>query len=179
VQRRLAILAALKALCFEILMSSKLKFSLLLIAGIVASAVAGAYISGCSPSAPTSDSTKVQTPEQTNRANYKSIPLETINSSQQGSDPRAIALEAFGNIESEGGLREVRVEYPQPNLAIVTIIQTGVLDDSIAGIRYRVELLPTVESAQTGKEWKIVWAGSQVKCYPGRGHQDWSTKECV
>lgn len=159
-------------------MASKLKFFFPVTAGMAATAVAGAYIIGCSPSAPTSNRVNLPT-QQTNRANYKFIPLETIKSSQPGSDPRAIALEAFSGIESEGRLRELRVEYPQPNLAVVIITQTGLLDDSIAGITYRVELISTSESAQTGKEWKIVWAGWQVKCYPGRGHQDWSTKECV
>jgi hypothetical protein len=159
-------------------MASKLKFFLAVTAGMAATAAAGAYIIACSPPAPTHNSVNAPA-QQTNRANYKFIPLETIKSSQQGNDPGAIALEAFSSMESESRLRELRVEYPQPNLAVVIITQTGLLDDSIAGIRYRVELISTSESAQTGKEWKIVWAGWQVKCYPGRGHQDWSTKECV
>jgi hypothetical protein len=96
----------------------------------------------------------------------------------KGTDPKAIAIAHFGQTESEGGTREVTLEYPQQNLAVVTITQTGVADDSVGAIRHRVELVPTSPSAQTAKEWKLAWAGSQVKCHVGRGHQDWSTQNC-
>jgi hypothetical protein len=95
-----------------------------------------------------------------------------------GNDPKEIALSAFGNIESEGGIRDVKVDYPQPNQAVVTITQTGVADDSVGGIRYRVELRQNKE-VPTGRQWEIVWAGSQVKCHQGRGHQDWSMELCL
>jgi hypothetical protein len=113
------------------------------------------------------------------RQNYKSISLaEIAPNALVGNEPKGIALSAFGNIESEGGSQDVTVDYPQRDRAIVTITQTGVADDSIRAIRYRVELLRN-QSAQASKQWKIVWAGSQVKCHPGRGHQDWSTKLCL
>lgn len=113
------------------------------------------------------------------RQNYKSISLaEVAPHALVGTEPKALAVSAFGNIESEGGSQEAIVNYPQRDRAIVTITQTGVADDSIRAIRYRVELQQH-QSAQAGKPWKIVWAGSQVKCHPGRGHQDWSTKLCL
>ena len=117
---------------------------------------------------------------ESERAKYKPIPLQEIKSanSLKGTDPKAIAIAHFGQTESEGGTREVTVEYPQQNLAVVTITQTGVADDSVGAIRHRVELVPTSPSAQTAKEWKLAWAGSQVKCHVGRGHQDWSTQNC-
>jgi hypothetical protein len=116
---------------------------------------------------------------QTQRQNYKPISLaEIAPNTLIGNDPKTVALAAFGNIESEGGSREVKVNYPQRDRAIVTITQTGVADDSIGGIRYRVELEKN-QSAPAGKQWKIVWAGSQVKCQPQRGHQDWSTELCL
>lgn len=115
----------------------------------------------------------------TERQNYKSISLAEIEpNALVGTEPKAIAVSAFGNIESEGGSQDVTVDYPQRDRTIVTITQTGVADDSIRAIRYRVELQQH-QTAQAGKEWKIVWAGSQVKCHPGRGHQDWSTKRCL
>lgn len=95
-----------------------------------------------------------------------------------GDDPKAIAVAAFGDVDSEGGSRDVQVEYPEPDRAVVIITQTGVADDSVRAIRYRAELIPTTKSSQTGKQWKMVWAGSQFTCHPGRGHQDWSTKLC-
>ncbi|MBD1929844.1 hypothetical protein H6F74_26955 [Trichocoleus sp. FACHB-90] len=114
------------------------------------------------------------------RKKYKTIPLTNIKDAKslKGSDPQAIALAAFGNIESEGGSRDVRVEYPQPDRAVVTIAQTGVADDSVGAIKYRVEFAPTSPSAQKPQEWTIAWVGSQVKCHVGRGHQDWSTEIC-
>ena len=114
------------------------------------------------------------------RTKYKPISLQEIKSanSLKGTDPKAIAIASFGQTESEGGTREVTVEYPQQNLAVVTITQTGVADDSVGAIRHRVELVPTSPSAQTAKEWKLAWAGSQFKCHLGLGHQDWSTQNC-
>jgi len=127
-----------------------------------------------------SDAKTTAASAKAHRENYKPISLTKIadGNALAGNDPKAIALSVFGNVESEGGSRDVTVDYPQPNQAIVTITQTGVADDSVGAIRYRVELQPE-KSAQTGKQWEIVWAGSQVKCHPGRGHQDWSTELCL
>lgn len=128
------------------------------------------------------DQSKVKTSTasvKVNRENYKPISLTqlTKNEALNGEEPKAIALAAFGDVDSEGGSRDVKVEYPQPDRAVVIITQTGVADDSVRAIRYRAELVPTSKS-QTGKQWKIVWAGSQFTCQPGRGHQDWSMKLC-
>lgn len=113
------------------------------------------------------------------RQNYKSISLtEIAPKALVGTNPKTVALSAFGNIESEEGSQDVSVDYPQRDRAIVTITHTGVADDSIGAIRYRVELQQN-PTAQASKQWKIVWAGSQVKCHPGRGHQDWSTERCL
>jgi cytoskeletal protein RodZ len=116
---------------------------------------------------------------QVQRENYKGISLDKIADADAlvGNDPESVALSTFGNIDSEGGSRDVTVDYPQSQRAIVTITQTGVADDSVGGIKHRVELQQT-KSAQTDPQWKVVWAGSQVKCHPGRGHQDWSTELC-
>jgi len=112
------------------------------------------------------------------RAKYKSVPLDKITNTKAliGTDPKAMAVSAFGEIESRS--KDVQVEQSQLNKTVVTITQTGVADDSVGGIKYRVEFTPTTESAQTNKQWKIVWAGSQYKCQVGRGHQDWSTEYC-
>jgi len=117
---------------------------------------------------------------QVQRENYKAISLDKIADADSivGNDPKSVALSAFGNIDSEGGSRNVTIDYPQSQRAIVTITQTGVADDSVGAIKHRVELQQT-KSAQTDQQWKVVWAGSQVKCHPGRGHQDWSTELCL
>lgn len=120
---------------------------------------------------------------QAQRKNYKPLSLSEIAQSKPltGNDPKALTLSIFGNVESqeEGGSQEVTVDYPQSDLAVVTITRIGVADDSIGGIRYRAELVATSDSTSTGKQWKLVWAGSQTKCQQGRGHQDWSTELCL
>jgi hypothetical protein len=115
----------------------------------------------------------------TERQNYQPISLtEIAPNALVGNNPKAVALSAFGNIDSEGGSQDVIVDYPQRDRAIVTITQTGVADDSVGAIRYRVELQQN-PAARAGKQWKIIWAGSQVQCHPERGHQDWSTERCL
>lgn len=116
----------------------------------------------------------------TQRQNYTPILLADIidAKSRVGNDPKVLALSAFGNTESEGGVQQVSVDYPQPDQAIVIITQVGVADDSVRGIRYRIEFVPAVKSSPTSK-WEMVWAGSQVTCQSGRGHQDWSKELCL
>ncbi|MGB7440187.1 MAG: hypothetical protein WA919_03905 [Coleofasciculaceae cyanobacterium] len=113
------------------------------------------------------------------RKGYKPISLTKIEDRTTfiGKKPKEIALLSFGNTDSEKSSEQVAVEYPKANQAIVTITTTDVADDSVNGIRYRVELEKN-QSAKTGKNWEIVWAGSQYKCQPGRGHQDWQAEFC-
>ncbi|HAX87087.1 MAG TPA: hypothetical protein DCY91_12710 [Cyanobacteria bacterium UBA11370] len=163
-------------------MCKSLKFALAILAGIEMSLTACNTISDRSQPTPTS-TTPAQTPPatlQAKREDYQSIALSDVGNADTltGNDPQAIALSTFGNIESEGGSQNVTVDYPQANQAIVTITQTGVADDSVGSIRYRVEFQQH-SSPNGGKQWKMIWAGSQVKCHPGRGHQDWSTELCV
>ena len=97
--------------------------------------------------------------------------------SQIGKVPQEIAVAALGlseRIESEA--ETVTIDYPQDDLAIVTIVQTNLLDDSIAGIRYRVKFAPYGDRSQ--KLWQVVWAGRQFKCYRARDRQDWSKDLC-
>lgn len=119
--------------------------------------------------------------QQTRREDYKSIPLAEIGDGEVlvGNDPKAIALQTFRNNEPETGATEAKVDYPQPSLAVVIVTQIGLADDSVRGIRYRAEFVPNTASASSGKQWKLVWAGSQVICQSGRGHQDWSTQLCL
>lgn len=177
-------------------MSGKLKISILVLAGmtLMLSACNTAVDSSSQPtpsavSQPTLEPSKGKPPAvsqnapvvaEADRAKYQSIQLGSISSSGslKGTDPKEMALAAFGKTESEGGSRQVDVNYPQPDQAVVTITHNGVADDSVGGIRYRVEFSPLPQSAQTSKQWQMVWAGSQVKCWPERGHQDWSTQKC-
>ena len=165
-------------------MSAKLKFFLIVILSIFATAGAGVYIIQRQPPATIVETSDGQTQQvgaihesqevvaYSERSNYKTIPLEKINSSLQGSDPATLALNALDGIASVGGTRKVEVAYPQRNQALVTITQIKRGDDSV-GIKYRVEMTAFGRSlfVSSPPVWQIVWAGSQGKCWAGsRSH---------
>lgn len=102
----------------------------------------------------------------------------TIKIQPTGSDPQKVALSALGLREKVANETElVEVTYPQENKAVVTVSQTNLADDSISGIRYRVEFAPYV-SLSGHKQWRVIWAGEQYRCQSNRGHQDWSRELC-
>lgn len=165
-------------------MSAKLKFFLIVILSIFATAGAGVYITQSQQSTPIVETSDAQTQQvgaihqsqevvaYSERSNFKTIPLEKLNSSLQGSDPATLALNAFDDIASVGGTRKVEVAYPQRNQALVTITQIKRSDDSV-GIKYRVEMTTFGRSLfiSSPPVWQIVWAGSQVECWAGSRSQ--------
>ncbi len=51
-------------------------------------------------------------------------------------------------------------------------------DDSVRDQRVRIELAPV--AADGGAPlFRVVWAGTSQRCWPGRGHQRFSTEPCV
>jgi hypothetical protein len=166
-------------------MSGKLKLFLILILSVFATAGAGVYLSQQQLSAPIAETNSETSNKQaqqvgatqqsqqivaySERSTYKTIPLETINSGLQGSDPATIALNAFEEIATPGGTRKVEVAYPQRNQAFVTITQIKRTGDSVSAIKYRVEMTTFGRSLFVSSPlvWQIVWAGSQVQCWPG------------
>ncbi|MHC5596504.1 MAG: hypothetical protein ACYTXC_11205 [Nostoc sp.] len=153
-------------------MSAKLKFFLIVILSIFATAGAGVYIIQGQPSVPIVETTDGQTQQvlaihqsqevvaYSERSDYKTIPLEKLNSSLQGSDPATLALNAFEDI-GVGGTRKVEVAYPQRNQSFVTITQIKRGDDSVGTVRYRVEMTTFGRSLfiSSPPVWQIVWAG--------------------
>ncbi len=154
-------------------MSAKLKFFLIVILSIFATAGAGVYIIQRQQYAPIVETSNEQTQQVAaihqsqvvvaypERSNYKTIPLEKIDSSLQGSDPATLALNAFDNIGSVGGTRKVEVVYPQRNQSFVTITQIKGGDDSVGRVKYRVEMTTFGRSLfiSSPPVWQIVWAG--------------------
>ena len=153
-------------------MSAKLKFFLIVILSIFATAGAGVYITQSQQSTPIVETSDAQTQQvgaihqsqevvaYSERSDYRTIPLEKLNSSLQGSDPATLALNAFDDIASVGGTRKVEVAYPQRNQALVTITQIKRGNDSV-GIKYRVEMTTFGRSLfiSSPPVWQIVWAG--------------------
>ncbi|MFP3786706.1 hypothetical protein, partial [Burkholderia sp. SIMBA_024] len=55
-------------------------------------------------------------------------------------DPKATILEAFGFSElQESQKQDIEVSCPESDQVIVTLTKTGLLDDSVAGVRYQTE----------------------------------------
>lgn len=107
------------------------------------------------------------------RSAYSEVSLPP-ESQRFGADPEQIALDAFGITEPVEGnfTQEVQVVEQTPTQAMVTLIQTGLPDDSVQGMRYWLEF----EAGEN--QWELVWVGRQTKCWPGRGSQEWSTDLC-
>jgi hypothetical protein len=104
--------------------------------------------------------------EDSERAQYQIIPLESINSPLQGSDPTKLAVNFLDDFIPTKVKRKVEVVYIQPNQALVTVIQTPSQDDSAESIRYRLEMNSFGRSLLSSSPpiWQIVWVGSQIQC---------------
>ena len=107
------------------------------------------------------------------RGAFESIALPTGDT--VGADPKALARALYGSSEPvEGNYTEEAVTLAESeNSHIVLFTQLGLADDSLRGMRYRLELVPQ------GGQWQLTWAGRQVTCWPGRGHEDWGTAPCL
>jgi hypothetical protein len=100
-------------------------------------------------------------------AKYKTIPLESINYSLQGTDPAALVVNAFDNSKFKGKTRNVEVVYPQPNQALVTVTQTRPVGGNVEVMKYRARLSAFGRSLFVSSPplWEIVWAGYQRQCW--------------
>lgn len=80
----------------------------------------------------------------------------------------------FSNSFDEEGRKseDISVAYPTRETAVIVYTIIGLADDSVGGIRNRIEL------KRNQNKWEIVWVGEQYKCQLGRGHQDWSDRLC-
>lgn len=139
-------------------------------------------IAACTPSTspPTGSGTDTQgspAPQTTEpvagRSAYSEVSLPP-EEKLVGDDPQQIALAAFGmTAPTEGNFKEeVTVVEQTASQAVVVLTQTGLPDDSVEGMRYRMEFIPE------GTQWRLDWAGRQVRCRPNRGSQEWTTELC-
>ena len=112
-------------------------------------------------------------------AQYKSIPLAQLTSVLKGTDPAALAINAFDTTVSKQVTRKVEVVYPQPNQAMVTITETNLDSSESTPIKYRVKLTSFGRSLfiDSPPLWQIVWAGSSEECLT-RATIDISTTAC-
>jgi hypothetical protein len=110
------------------------------------------------------------------RSNYQAINAKLFLADRKitVSNPKDIAAKLFSSDrESEGRKSDqISVEYPTRETAVIVQTVVGLADDSVAGMRHRIEL------RLRQNKWEIVWMGRQSKCQPNRGHQDWGSGLC-
>ncbi|MGG6238761.1 hypothetical protein ACQ4N7_08985 [Nodosilinea sp. AN01ver1] len=108
---------------------------------------------------------------ESDRAAYSEIP---VPEGAVGANPTDVALATFGSTEPGEGNFEEEAELIEQtdDQALVVLTQTGLADDSVNGMRYRLEFVPE------GDQWQLDWAGRQVRCQQGRGSQEWTTELC-
>jgi hypothetical protein len=90
------------------------------------------------------------------------------------SDPVTVSLRFTGPFEGLTQSIERKNAGAESTMrTTVTIINEGLLDDSVMGEKYLIELKKTDHGI-----WIIESAGKMVRCWKGRGHQDYSKKLC-
>lgn len=101
--------------------------------------------------------------------------IELPESGTLGADPLSLARDLFGAREPiEGRYREdVEPLASSAQRQVVLFTQMDLPDDSLRGLRHRLEFFPE------GGQWRLTWAGRQVLCRPGRGHEGWGTQPCL
>ena len=89
-----------------------------------------------------------------------------------GLDPEAAARAYFAEAEVD----EVTVETIEQgeDRVIVLVTLSGLLDDSVSAERLRFVYTPEI-----GGAWTLTDVGRQVRCWEGRGHQEWGPTLCL
>ncbi|WP_339381777.1 hypothetical protein [Dendronalium phyllosphericum] len=174
------------------MMSVKWKFFLILILSMFATASAGVYIAHHQQPVTVAEIRNSQQQQFSvvqqsqdivgypQRSDYKTIPLESITSALQGSDPATLALNVLDDDALVGGRRKVEVVYPQRNQAYVTITQSQSNSELARVIKYRVEMTTFGRSLLISSPpvWQIVWVGSQTQCQTGSRPHKKLTQSC-
>lgn len=115
------------------------------------------------------------------RNRYTPIRLSTLPSdtSLTGTDPKSIALSLIDLPETAGNSqKQTSVSIQKGQSAVVMLSNVGLADDSVQGIRYRLEFKPK-GMKDDEEEWQLVWMGRQKLCWPGRGPEEWTDQPCL
>lgn len=123
------------------------------------------------------ESLEIDTSETNSTAEFREIDVQTFQERYNLATitPRAVGMDLFERFtqESEGRQAEsLSIEYPSWETAVTTVTIIGLADDSVNAERFRIEF------ERNEQEWDMVSVGSQYRCQPGRGHQDWGTDLC-
>ena len=107
---------------------------------------------------------------------YQPINLAEVNGALTGDDPEAMTLNLFGNKETvEGNFsQEMKVIKQQGFEKIIVLTQMNLPDDSVRGIRYRLQF----EFEQSTGKWRLQEVGRQQSCYRSDNPNDWTIEPC-
>lgn len=114
------------------------------------------------------------------RTHYTPIALNNLPSQTRlsGADPKAIALSIVDLPETEGNSQtQTSVTRKQGQSAVVLLSRVGLADDSVQGIRYRLEFAPE-STLDNEAQWQLIWVGRQQLCWPDRGPENWTNRPC-
>lgn len=89
------------------------------------------------------------------------------------SSPEAVAQAVANRYGRAVDRVEVRVLSETDYEATALVTAFGLRDDSVRDERLRLTVVPA------GGSWELVGAARQVRCWPGRGHEDWGPDRCL
>ena len=105
----------------------------------------------------------------------KTIQMARDSNEEWASDPVMVSLLFVGAADSK--TQTIARNYDNVesrNSATVIITNEKLMDDSVSGIKYKIDLKKNENGA-----WIIMNAGKAVKCWQGRGHRHYSAKPCT
>ena len=90
--------------------------------------------------------------------------------------PLLMAVEFLGLRSPEAATTSIDLESAAEGRddAAVTVKLDGLLDDSVRGVRTVLAL-----DRQADETWRLRSARREQRCWPERGHQEWSPEPCV
>jgi len=137
------------------------------------SALVVGLLTGCGGQAGGSDAVDPGSVSDPGRGAFEAVALPTGDT--VGADPQTLVRALYGSSESvEGNYTEETVTLSDTGgTQVVLFSRLGLPDDSVRGMRHRLELVPK------DTQWQLTLAGRQVTCWPGRGHEDWGTAPCL
>ena len=125
-------------------------------------------------------------PDNPASISYEPRPVETYVANRAACDatfrPLLTAYQAVTGTCDPDGLDFVRdgsrisVDYISqgPDSWAVAVTQSNLEDDSVRTQRHRIDLAEAADGT-----WTVVGAGLAWRCWPDRGHQDFSAQPCL
>ncbi|WP_430883363.1 hypothetical protein [Fusibacter sp. JL216-2] len=101
----------------------------------------------------------------------KEVSFASLENEEWVYDPEKVALKFAGEIEN-GVRRNVDV-VKEDSEATITIIEDNYQDDSVYGAKYIIKLIQDVDES-----WVISNVKWGQKCWPDRGHTNYSCENC-